>query len=733
MLRKFHRWPALIAAVFMIVLALSGSVLAVFPAIERAGAPAAAQEQTVAELAALVVAAHPGVEQIKRSPSGKIRVWWFDGNTPGAASVDPATGKDIGPADGSAVQQWFTTLHRSLFLGDTGRIVMATAAAAMMTLTLSGAVMVARRVGGWRHWFARLRGPLASRWHTEVARLVVPVLLLCTVTAIWMTASTFDLLPTDEAMPAYPMEVSNLVGMPVADIEALQAVPVSDLRDLTFPMDGDATDMYTLTTAAGEGYIDQGNGALLSWATPGVWTRVWEWIYLLHTGQGAYVWGLILGLLVMSVPVLAVTGIVSWYNAQRGRPRLRGVVTAGRADTVILVASEGGTTWGFAATLCQALQAQGQSVHVAKLSQFAPSRYQKARQLLVLAATWGDGEAPATARSAVERMSEMQPSVPVAFLGFGDRSFPEFCGFARQLEAVARKQGWSLLMPTGFVDRQSAQDFARWGRELGQVLGLPLELNHQPTPPRTCDLTLVAKRDYGETVQAHAAILRFSLPKQSVWQKISRRGFAGFQAGDLLGVIPEGADLPRFYSLASSARDGYVEIAVRKHPGGLCSGQLTSLEVGQTVQAFVRANPEFKLDKKKAPVILIGAGTGVGPLVGFIRAQGARRPMHLWFGARHPDTDFLYGDDLHEWSEHGQVTGLNTAFSRCGQRHYVQDAIRRDAQQFRELVAQGARILVCGGRDMGEGVRDAIAEVLAPVGLTPVSLKKQGRYCEDVY
>jgi sulfite reductase (NADPH) flavoprotein alpha-component len=44
MIRKLHRWPALLAAVLLIVLALSGSVLSVFPAMERIAAPTAASD-----------------------------------------------------------------------------------------------------------------------------------------------------------------------------------------------------------------------------------------------------------------------------------------------------------------------------------------------------------------------------------------------------------------------------------------------------------------------------------------------------------------------------------------------------------------------------------------------------------------------------------------------------------------------------------------------------------------
>ena len=733
MIRKLHRWPGLLAAVLLIVLAFSGSVLSVFPAMERIAAPTATQDQSVAELARLVIAAHPGVEQIKRSPSGKITVWWFEGNTPGAARVDPATGKDIGSADPSAVEQWFTTLHRSLFLDDTGRIVMAIAAAAMLTLTLSGTLLTLRRVGGWRHWFSRQRGPRAGRLHTQIARVAAPVLLLSALTALWMVASTFDLLPSDEANPVFPAQVTNQTGFSVADIATFQATPVTDLRDLTFPASDDASDVFTLTTAHGEGYIDQGNGALLDWATPGPWTQVWEWVYLLHTGQGAALWGLILGLIVLSVPVLAVTGTLSWLNARRGRPRLHGTVAAARAQSVILVGSEGGSTWGFAATLAKALQAAGQSVHVANLSDFAPQRYQAARHIIVMTATWGDGAAPASAKGVLENMAHMQPTVPLAVLGFGDRSFPAFCAFAQDVETAAVQNGWSLLLPLDQIDRQSPQDFARWGRNLGAVLDLPLELNHQPAPPRATALTLVSRRDYGEAIQAPAAILRFALPKQALWQRLAGPRFGRFQAGDLLGIVPEGASLPRYYSLASSRKNGFVEIAVRKHQGGLCSGQLIALEPGQQVMGFIRPNPDFKPDNRKTPLILIGAGTGIGPLAGFIRDQGAQRPIRLWFGARHPDTDFLYGEDLNQWADQGALSGLHTAFSRSGQRHYVQDALRQDAQSLRDLIANGAKIMVCGGRDMGAGVRDAITDIMAPLGISAATLKSQGRYAEDVY
>lgn len=735
MIRALHRWPGLVALILVTVLALSGAALSVFPLAERLTAPQPVAGQSVADLAARVAATHPGLEEIRRSPSGTITAWWFDGGTPGSAVIDPATGANVGSADPNQMERWLTNLHRSLFLDDAGRLVMAAGAAAMLVLALSGAALVARRTGGWLRWFARLRGPLAGRLHVELARVAVLGLALSAATALWMTASTFDLLPDGALRPADPAALSGQMAFPLEQMAALRDVPVSALRKLSFPYAGDAQDVFTLSTDAGTGLIDQGTGALLTWADLTPWQQLSETIYMLHTGQGAAVLGLVLGLIALIVPVMGATGALIWIAGRRGRPRLRDNAPASRAQTVILVGSEGGSTWGFAATLARALRGAGQAVHVAPMSAFDPTRYPKADRFLILAATYGEGDAPASAKGFLDRLARLPkpPTAPLAVLGFGDRSFPAFCAFAAKVEAVARAKGWAALLPMDTVDRQSPQDFARWGRALGQAIGATLELDHQPTRPVADSLTLISRRDYGEAVQAPTAILRFALPRATLWARLTGQGFARFQAGDLLGILPEGSTVPRFYSLASGRRDGFVEIVAKKHPGGLCSGQLLALEPGDAVQAFLRRNPGFHAGRGRAPLILIGAGTGIGPLAGIIRANTRRRPVHLVFGMRHVDSDFLYGDDLAEWQAEGRLTRLSTAVSRGARPHYVQDALRAEAAQVAEAIRKGARIMVCGGRDMAQGVAQALDDILAPMGLTPAMLKAGGRYVEDVY
>ncbi len=306
MIRAFHRWPGLLALALITVLAVSGAALSVFPAAERLAAPQADAGLTVAELATRIQVAYPGVEQIRRAPSGRITAYWFDGGTPGAAVIDPATGQGVAPADLNQTRRWLTNLHRSLFLGDGGRIAMAAGAAAMLILALSGVALVARRTGGWRNWFAPLRGPLSGRIHVEIARVAVLGLALSSITALWMAASTFDLLPDGGSAPAFPANVSGETGVALAALDRLDATPVAELRELGFPYPGDATDVFTLKTDRGTGYLDQGTGALLVWADLTGWERVSETIYMLHTGQGAALLGLVLGVMARVFPQLNV-------------------------------------------------------------------------------------------------------------------------------------------------------------------------------------------------------------------------------------------------------------------------------------------------------------------------------------------------------------------------------------------------------------------------------------------
>lgn len=735
MLRTLHSIPGLIAALLLALVALTGSVLSVFPALEWAQSGDAGVID-VATLAGRVSARVPGVETLVRQPSGTIVAYHIVGQDQRASIIDPATGAAVVAYRSSAVQRWVKNLHRKLMLDDAGRVAVGVAAACMLFIVIVGVLLLARRMGGWKQLFGPVRGNTLQRLHNETARVVFVGLALSAITGVLMSLATFGLIPEggseDPFLDARP---SSTAAIPLASMPALQAVNVSRLRQLKLATPEDPTDVIELETTDGTGAIDPATGEWLSYSALDGWQTLQATVRLLHTGDGLWWLGLVLGAASLTVPLLGVTGTLLWWRRHRALPRLSGNASAQDADTVLLVGSEGNATWGFAVALHDALTRAGLRVHTAPMNDIA-ARYRSARRLLVLTATYGDGEAPESARLFLDRLARtaIPPGTAFGVLGFGDRQFPRFCGYAHTVHEAMSAKGLVALRQPGEVDRQSEPEFLQWCEWLGQTLGVALDIRYAPVLPRTTTLTLVSRTDYGTDAQTLTAVLRFAPAAPAKKSPLRRnKALPAFETGDLLGVVPPGGGAPRYYSLASAASDGVVEICVRRHPHGICSGYLTALQPGATIQAFVRPHESFRPAPGPAPVILVGAGTGIGPLIGFIRHNPPQRPMHLYFGARNAEDGFLYQEELQGLVGDRRLRSLTTAFSRSTNKAYVQDRLLADTARLRELVAQGAQILVCGGRKMAEGVADAWERILADSGLTVARLRTAGRYVEDVY
>lgn len=736
MMRALHALAGLGLGLVVAVLAVTGAILALGPVGERLDARAL-PPVSVAEAAAAVLAAHPGAEVLRLRPSGIAVLAFTRDDTPQEAVIDPATGAVLRPWAPSAALLATADLHRSFLQGDAlaGRGLAGLGALGMLVMLASGAGLLHHRMGGWRRLRARVKGAREQRLHILAARVALPGLAAAALTGLWLSATFLGVAPNDMGLrPDFPDTLDGGDPLPVGDLGALQAIPLADLKSLVFPFDADPFEPYEVLTRHGTGYVDQATGEMAAWLPHSSWRRAYETALMLHTGAGLWWFGALLGLSSLAVPLLAATGTVVWWHRRRARPRIRRNVDIGRADTVILVGSEGNTTWGFAQTLQDALSAAGHFVHLAPMNALSADHCGD-RRMFILTATYGDGAAPASASGFLDRLASLpdHPRRGVTVLGFGDREFDAYCAFAVRVDAALRYRGWPVFHPMETVNRQSAQEFARWGDAIGTRIGADLRLVHIVETPRGAEITLLTREAFGDAVEAPSAILRFALPRATGGGRLGRSaGFARFQAGDLLGVVPPGATLPRYYSIGSSSRDGFVEIAVRRHDRGLCSGYLHALAPQDRIRAFVRPNPEFHLSTGRGPVILVGAGCGIGPLAGFIRANALRRPMRLYFGARDADSDFLYRRELAGWLAEGRLVALVTAFSRSD-RMRLQDRIHDDAATLRDMVLAGAQVMIVGGRDMAQDVMAAFDRALAPVGVTVAQLRAEGRYVEDIF
>jgi sulfite reductase (NADPH) flavoprotein alpha-component len=739
MLRQFHSLPGLISALLIMLLGITGAILSLDPALDRLGTSLPAGV-SVAEFAGRVARHYPRAEQIERTPSGSLIVYYSADSGAGADRVDPSSGKAIAPHVPSAFSRWVKQLHRSLFLDTAGRIASGITALAMLVLGISGILLLIKRVGGWRQLIRPLHGSRSQRWHAEVGRIAVAGLLLSALTGTYMSAATFGLIADGmQAEPDFPATTSGGPPLPASRLPALMATDLADLRELVFPIPGDRSAVYTLRTVQGDAYVDQSSGARLAYRQHSGVREAYELVYKLHTGEGLWWLGLMLGLCALGAPWLAVTGATVWWQRQRAKPRISGNSAAQSADCVILVGSENNSTWGFARVLHEGLRKAGQRVHTAPMNQLS-SRYSAARNLFILTATYGDGDAPASANRFLALLDGVpaNPAAGFAVLGFGDRQFPKFCQFAKDVDAAMLDHGWPRVLDLATIDRQSTQEFARWGVTVGERLGIELKLEHTPAHPRTFSLRLHERIEYGRQEQEPTVVLRFSAgeerePARLLERLFRRHRLPHFEAGDLVGVIAPGSPMPRFYSLASGARNGILEICVRKQPGGVCSTYLHGLKPGDCIEAFIQPNPQFRPASGKAPVILIGAGTGIGPLAGFIRNNTGKYPMYLYWGGRDPESDFLYEPELRNYLADRRLTQLHTAFSRVANGMRVQNRLIDDADNMRKLIENGGQVLVCGSGAMASSVRQALDAVLAPLNMTVQTLRAGGRYREDIF
>ncbi|KXS51213.1 MAG: flavodoxin/nitric oxide synthase, partial [Marinobacter sp. T13-3] len=397
MWRKLHFYPGLLAAPFLILLAITGVILAVSPALERSSAVVPSDGMiSVAQLAQSVVERYPSAEQIKRTPSGAVIVYYTRDGKPGADLVNPETGETIGPYEPSALFRWVKDLHRSFLLDEAGRVLAGVLAAIMVLMCISGAFMLARRAGGWLLLLRGFKGSGDSRVHSELARFALIGLLLSALTGSYMSATRFGLLPEPaDNEPPFPMEVSDGEPLPVGSMEALKSTDVNNLRELVFPYPGDPRDVFSLSTRQGAGFIDQSTGQFVEYKKASTGNQIVEWIVRLHTGEGLWWLGLLLGLAALTVPVLSLTGIRVWWS-KRATGEVPDNVSPTDADTVILIGSEGNSTRGFAGDLHAQLSRAGRCVHSADMNALA-EEYPKASLLFVLTSTYGDGAAPASA------------------------------------------------------------------------------------------------------------------------------------------------------------------------------------------------------------------------------------------------------------------------------------------------------------------------------------------------
>jgi len=224
---------------------------------------------------------------------------------------------------------------------------------------------------------------------------------------------------------------------------------------------------------------------------------------------------------------------------------------------------------------------------------------------------------------------------------------------------------------------------------------------------------------------------------------------------------------PRYYSISSSMlanpkRLSITVAAVRyETENGMKKGLASTFLVervreGDQLAIFVQRNPQFRLpDAPDKTCIMIGPGTGVAPFRAFVEELKARHQLSkqqsepqpkqqhvLYFGSRHKDRDFLYGDEWQALAAN-QELNLFTAFSRDqNQKIYVQHRLLEQQFDIWQNMEKGAYFYVCGdATKMASDVEATLLHIIQQQGGMNEaaardylkSLADAGRYNKDVW
>lgn len=262
-----------------------------------------------------------------------------------------------------------------------------------------------------------------------------------------------------------------------------------------------------------------------------------------------------------------------------------------------------------------------------------------------------------------------------------------------------------------------------------------------PCPPHRAHLLALAGERYEAEVLAR---------RVSVLDLLEQFPSCELAFAELLELLP--AMRIRQYSISSSPRRdatrATLTVAVVDAPAwsghgrfrGACSTYLAGLRPGDRVAVGVRSPsaPFHPPADNAVPMILIGAGTGIAPLRGFIEDRALRPESPgetlLFFGCDHPDVDFLYRD---EWP--GFVEVFPAFFQQPdGEITFVQHRLWAERARVHALIERGARVFLCGdGARMAPAVRAALLQIRAEHAPDAeawlAALERDGRFVSDVF
>ncbi|KFF03567.1 PepSY domain-containing protein [Flavobacterium reichenbachii] len=722
--RYSHLALALFSSAFLLLASITGTILAVDAVQEKTLPYRAANfdQITLEQTLPILKKAYPEITELSVDHNQFVTLQAIDkeGNDVNAY-IDPLTGKKLGkPIKKNEFIQWVTSFHRSLFLKEAGRFTVGVISFLLLLISISGFVLVLKRQQGIRNFFSKvIKEYFAQYYHVVLGRLALIPILVIALTGTYLSLERFNFFMAKEKEK---QEKSAAVSVPKNPVSLFKKTYLSQVKKIEFPFTDDPEEYYIIELTDREVEVNQVTGAVITEKISPLRAQIAALSLDLHTGRINAFWAVILGFASLNILFFIYSGFA--ITLKRRSSRIKNKFKADESKFILLAGSENGSSLRFANAIGKQLMAHGEKVFLTELNSF--KTFPKAEHIIIFTSTHGLGDAPSNGNKFVSLIKKHSQDHKVQFsvVGFGSRSYPDFCKFSFEIDSLLENQNWAeRLLEVQTVNDKSAEEFVKWVRLWSDKTGIPLS----PTPslyneiPKGLEkLMVLDKTAVTDTEHTYILTLRAG----------SRTKFA---SGDLLAVYPANDNRERLYSIGNHS--GNIQLVVKLHQPGLGSGYLYNLEPGDTIKARILKNPAFHFPKKTPKAAFISNGTGIAPFLGMIEQNKAKTEIHLYSGFRMETPTLLaYNKFAGVMIHKHHLENFHVALSREAQHIYVMDLIKRDAVFFIDLLQQGGVIMICGSLQMQNDVENILEELcLTSNSKNITEYKRNGQILTDCY
>ncbi len=191
-------------------------------------------------------------------------------------------------------------------------------------------------------------------------------------------------------------------------------------------------------------------------------------------------------------------------------------------------------------------------------------------------------------------------------------------------------------------------------------------------------------------------------------------GWEGHRAGQHVDVrltAPDGYQAQRSYSIASAPEDERIELVVERLDDGEVSPYLTDvLMTGDRLEFRGPIGGWFTWEAEEGgPLLLVGGGSGVAPLMAMIRhraAVGSDVPTRLLYSSRSRE-ETIFADDLYQLADSDGSLEIFHTLTRSRPPGWTGYARRIDREMLGEVApspGEEPRTFICGPTPLVESV-----------------------------